>query len=171
MIVLMREFDTCIMLFINKYLKNKYMDIFMCMMTKLGNMGAIWIAISTYLLTHKQYRYEGKAVLITLIISTIVGEGVLKNLIKRSRPFNMAKNIKVIIAKPISYSFPSGHTLSSFAVASVLSEYFVEYEIIFMGLAFLISISRVYLCVHYPTDIIGGIVIGMVLSRVIFIFL
>lgn len=171
MMVLMREFDMCIMLFISKYLKNKYMDVFMRMMTKLGDMGAVWIAIGIYLLVNNQYRHEGKVVLITLIISTIVGEGVLKNLIKRSRPFEAAKNIQLIIARPITYSFPSGHTLSSFAVAGVLSEYFAEYELIFIGLAFFISISRIYLYVHYPTDIIGGIVIGAALSRIILGFL
>lgn len=171
MMVLMHEFDMYIMLFISKYLKNKYMDVFMRMMTKLGNAGAVWIVISIYLLMNRQYRYEGKVVLITLIISTVIGEGVLKNLIKRSRPFNVSQNIKLIIAKPITYSFPSGHTLSSFAAAGVLSEYFAEYGLIFMSLAFFISISRIYLYVHYPTDIIGGIIIGTAVSRVILAFL
>ncbi|MEY8001308.1 phosphatase PAP2 family protein [Clostridium sp. Mt-5] len=171
MTVLVRKFDVFIMLFINKYLRNKYLDIFMCIMTKLGNMGAVWIAIAIYSLMDKQYRYEGKVVLSTLIISTIIGEGVLKNLIKRSRPFDAEKNVKLLITKPISYSFPSGHALSSFAVAGVLSVYFAKYELIFIGLAFFIAISRIYLCVHYTTDVIGGIAIGLICSKFILVVL
>lgn len=170
MVLLVQKFDRQIILFIYKYLKNKYLDVLMFVMTKLGNLGAVWIMMSFYLLINRQYRHEGKVVLITLITGAIIGEGMLKNMIRRPRPFNEIKNLKIIIAKPSSYSFPSGHTLSSFAAANVLSKYFTEYELIFMGLAFLISISRVYLCVHYPTDIIAGIVIGMMLSKVIMIF-
>lgn len=64
-----------------------------------------------------------------------------------------------------------GHTVSSFAVAEVLSMYFTQYKLTFIAIAFLIALSRVYLYVHYPSDIIAGIIVGILCSRVIFIVL
>ncbi|ANP68801.1 phosphatase PAP2 family protein [Clostridium tyrobutyricum] len=169
--LMLQRFDIYILSIINKYLRNKYMDTFMCIMTKLGDMGAIWIAIAFILLLDKTYRYMGKMIIITLVASTVLGEGILKHLIKRLRPCNEKKDIELIIKKPVSlYSFPSGHTLSSFAVAGVLSTYFIQYELIFIVLASLIALSRIYLYVHYPTDVIGGIIIGLMCSKFILIF-
>ena len=73
--------------------------------------------------------------------------------------------------KPISYSFPSGHTLSSFAAAEMLSLYFTQYRLVFMSIAFLIALSRLYLYVHYPTDVIAGFILGLLCSKIIFIIL
>lgn len=86
--LMLQKFDIYILSIINKYLRNKYMDTFMCIMTKLGDMGAIWIAIAFILLLDKTYRYMGKMIIITLVASTVLGEGILKRLIKRLRPCN-----------------------------------------------------------------------------------
>lgn len=171
MMLMIQKFDIYILSIVSKYLRNKYLDIFMCIITKLADMGVIWIAIAFVLLMDKQYRDIGEIVLITLVISTAIGEGLLKHLIKRLRPYNVKKNIELLIAKPISYSFPSGHTLSSFAVADVLSTYFIKYKLVLIGIAFLIALSRIYLYVHYPTDVIGGIILGLVCSKFILIIL
>lgn len=169
--MLIQKFDMYILYAIDKYLRNKYLDIFMCVMTKLGDMGAIWIALAFILLLDKPYRYIGKMIVITLMVSTALGEGLLKHLIRRIRPYSIKKNIGLLITRPISsYSFPSGHTLSSFAVAGVLSTYFIEYKLLFIVLASLIALSRIYLYVHYPTDVIGGIIIGLMCSKFILIF-
>ncbi|WP_309452169.1 phosphatase PAP2 family protein [Clostridium sp.] len=139
--------------------------------TILGNLGIIWIVMAVALLLDKPYRIIGNYVLITLIISTAIGEGIVKHLVRRFRPFNKINDVKLLIKKPLTYSFPSGHTLSSFAVASVLSVFFTEYAVIFIGIAFLIALSRIYLYVHYPTDVIGGIIFGILCSKLIFIIL
>nr|WP_306301447.1 phosphatase PAP2 family protein [Clostridium arbusti] len=95
----------------------------------------------------------------------------MKQLVRRIRPCNNGSEIKLLIEKPRSYSFPSGHTISSFAVAEVLSVYFTEYRLIFIGIAFLIALSRLYLYVHYPTDVIAGIIFGLLCSKLVFIIL
>ena len=164
-------FDNYILSVIRKYLKNRYLDILMPIVTSMGNLGIIWIAMAIALLLDKPYKTIGAIIILTLIISTIVGEGIVKHMVKRVRPCNEKNNINLLISKPISYSFPSGHTSSSFAVAGVLSMYFGEYKIIFMTIAFLIALSRLYLYVHYPTDVIGGIIIGMLCSKLVFIIL
>lgn len=163
------RFDMYILIFMKKHVQNKFLDKLMPVITSLGDLGFVWIVIAIALVLDKPYRMIGNQLLITLIISTIIGEGIVKHLIRRFRPCSKETDIKLLIKKPLSYSFPSGHTLSSFAAASVLSAFFAEYSLIFMGLAILIALSRIYLYVHYPTDVIAGIVFGLLCSRLVFI--
>ena len=170
-ISLVQNLDNYILFAIKKHTQNKYLDELMPLVTGMGNLGVVWIIMALILMLNRQYRLIGGIVILTLIISTIVGEGIIKNIVKRVRPCNLQSNLRLLITKPVSYSFPSGHTLSSFAVAGVLSVYFSQYKLIFMTIAFLIALSRIYLYVHYPTDVIAGIIIGMLCSKLVFIIL
>ncbi|MBU3155930.1 phosphatase PAP2 family protein [Clostridium estertheticum] len=143
----------------------------MPIVTFMGNMGIIWFIISIALILDKPYRIIGNSVILTLIISTIVGEGIMKHVVRRVRPCNKQEYVSKLYLKPTSYSFPSGHTLSSFAAAEMLSMYFTQYKLIFMTIAFLIALSRLYLYVHYPTDVIAGVIVGVICSKIIFIIL
>jgi len=165
------KFDNYILNIIKRYVHNKYLDIIMPITTVMGNLGVIWILIAIILILDKPYRVVGNSIILTLIISTIVGEGIIKHIVRRVRPCNKLENINAISLKPKSYSFPSGHTLSSFAAAEMLSMYFTEYKLLFMLIAFLIALSRLYLYVHYPTDVISGIIIGVICSKIIFTIL
>ncbi|OAA92848.1 phosphatase PAP2 family protein [Clostridium coskatii] len=164
-------FDNYILFSIKKYVQNKYLDMLMPIVTDMGNLGIVWIIIAIILILDKPYRMVGNVVILTLIVSTITGEGIVKHIVRRTRPCNQQNSLNLLISKPISYSFPSGHTLSSFAAAEVLSMYFTEYKLIFIGIAFLIALSRMYLYVHYPTDVIAGVILGILCSRLIFIIL
>jgi undecaprenyl-diphosphatase len=164
------EFDNYSLALIQKYLQNKYLDILMRIMSFIGNLGIVWIIIAIPLILGNSHRVIGILIILTLIISTIIGEGIVKHIVRRVRPCNKEDNFS-LISKPTSYSFPSGHTLSSFAVAEMLSMYFIQYKFIFMSVAVLIALSRLYLCVHYPTDVIAGSVIGVLCSKIIFIIL
>lgn len=165
------EFDNYGLVFIQKYLQNKYLDIIMKTMSFMGNLGIIWIIIAIPLIFGKSYRVIGVLVILTLIISTILGEGIVKHIVRRVRPCNKQDNFSLLISKPTSYSFPSGHTLSSFSVAEMLSMYFEQYKFLFMSVAVLIALSRLYLCVHYPTDVIAASIMGVLCSKIIFIIL
>lgn len=165
------KFDNYILFNIEKYMQNKYLDRLMPIITSMGNVGFIWITIAVFLILDKPYRAVGNAVILTLIVSTIIGEGIVKHIVRRVRPCNYQNTINLLIAKPMSYSFPSGHTVSSFAVAEILSMYFNQYKLIFIGIALLIAFSRLYLNVHYPSDIISGIIIGILCSKLVLIIL
>ncbi len=164
-------FDDFVLYLIWRYMRNKYLDKLMPIITSMGNLGIIWITIATILLFNQSDKYIGTSVMLTLIISTFIGEGLIKHVVRRIRPCNKENDISLLISRPISYSFPSGHTLSSFAAAGVLSMYFTNYIIVFMTIAFLIAVSRIYLYVHYPTDVIAGMIIGIICSKLIFIIL
>ncbi|MBU3189957.1 phosphatase PAP2 family protein [Clostridium bowmanii] len=163
MISIIQRFDCFILLYIKDNMHGTIMDKVMVVSSYLGDNGMIWIIISTILIISKRYRKIGFMALGALILSSILGEEIFKHVFRRIRP----ATLNLLIAKPVSYSFPSGHTTSSFAVAGVLAKYFKKYAFWFLGLAFFISFSRLYLYVHYPTDILAGIVLGLICSKII----
>lgn len=102
---------------------------------------------------------------------TILGEGILKHIVGRLRPSNEILNSSGLISKPLSYSFPSGHTASAFAAAGILAKYFKKYSALIFTLAVLIAFSRLYLYVHYPTDVLAGLFLGLICCKgTIYIF-
>ena len=167
MISLVHRFDSFILLVIKNNMHGIVMDKVMVILSYLGNGGIIWIIIAVILMSRKKYRKIGVMVLLALILSTIIGEEILKNVVKRIRPSANIPAVNLLIEKPLSYSFPSGHTASSFAVAGVLAKYFKNYAFEFFSLAFLIGFSRLYLYVHYPTDVLAGVALGLICSRII----
>lgn len=165
------KFDNYILCFIKKHVHNKYLDILMPIITSMGNVGLIWIIIASIILLGNTHKLIGYITIFTLIIGTILGEGIIKNIVRRVRPCNKHNNVSLLISRPLSYSFPSGHALSSFAASEMLSISYPQYRCIFMLIAFLIALSRMYLYVHYPTDIIAGIILGILCSKLILMVL
>lgn len=153
--------------FININLHNPVMDKLMVTITSLGNGGLIWIIISIILMSTPKYRKVGIMSICALILTTIIGEGILKHLLKRPRPFTSLSDIELLILAPTSYSFPSGHTGSSFAVAGVIGSQIKKSRFYVFTLAILIAFSRMYLYVHYPGDVIGGIILGLFSSQIV----
>ncbi len=165
-ISLIQKFDNFILLFIKDNLRSPIMDKLMLLFTSLGNLGVIWIMIALLLIINKRYRKVGFMALSALMLSTILGEGILKHLARRVRPSANIPAIDLLIKGPLSYSFPSGHTMSSFAVVGVLAKEFKKYALGFFTLASLIAFSRLYLYVHYPTDVLVGMVLGLICSLI-----
>ena len=167
MISFVQKFDSSMLLSIKDNLHGPIMDKVMVISTYLGNEGMIWIIISALLMISKRYRKIGFMALVALVLSTILGDGILKHVVKRIRPSANIPAVNLLIVKPLSYSFPSGHTTSSFAVAGVLAKYFKDYALEFFSLASLIAFSRLYLYVHYPTDVLAGAVLGLICSGIV----
>ncbi|MBP1919987.1 phosphatase PAP2 family protein [Youngiibacter multivorans] len=123
----------------------------------------ILIAVTAVLLILRGTRKTAVLVAISFLITWISGEQILKNVIGRVRPF-IEYGLTVIIKRPESYSFPSGHAAMSFAVAGVFLFTGHRYRKTFLAFAVYVSISRVYLNVHYLTDILGGVLLGLSVS-------
>ena len=142
-------------------IRTPLLDIFMSNITKLGNAGIVWILLTIVLLLIPKTRKSGLILAAALIVDLILCNGILKPLIARIRPFDVNSAIQLIVAKPHDYSFPSGHTAASFT--AVMALYLAGEKKMWKAalvLAVLIALSRLYLYVHYPTDIIGGVVFG-----------
>ena len=130
--------------------------------TKLGDAGIIWILLSVVLLIIPRTRKSGAILAAALCVDVVLCNGVLKNLFRRIRPCDVNMSIQLLIARPDDLSFPSGHTAASFAaVAALMLAGERKLWIPASVLAVFIAFSRLYLYVHYPTDILGGIAVGI----------
>ena len=137
-----------------------FLDAVVPKLTMLGNAGIIWILAGVLLLCTKKYRRQGALVLIGLLVGLLVGNVALKHLVARSRPCWLDPSVQLLIATPTDYSFPSGHTLSSTIAATILTKTDRRFGYVAIPLAVLIAMSRLYLYVHWPTDVLGGILVG-----------
>ena len=138
-----------------------YLDTFMKAVTSLGNAGWFWIALGIGLLCFKKTRKTGFGMLLTLAVGFLLGNVVLKNVVARQRPCWLMPEIPLLIPVPSDYSFPSGHTLASVEGAVMLYIHHKKWGIAACVLAVLIAFSRMYLFVHFPTDILGGALLGI----------
>ena len=102
--------------------------------------------------------------LLSMIAGLIVGNGILKNVIARARPSWIDPSIALLIPNPEDYSFPSGHTLASFEAAIMIFLHNKKWGAVALIIATLISFSRLYLFVHFPTDVLGAILLAVVIS-------
>ena len=149
---------------INSALSCPFADAFFKGITTLGNGGAVWIFIAVVLLCFKKTRAAGLSLSISLIFCLLIGNLTLKPIIARPRPFDADLNLVPLIPPPTDFSFPSGHTLSSFAAATSLTLSFKKRGALAFILAALIAFSRLYLMVHYPSDVLFGIILGIFLA-------
>lgn len=144
-------------------LHTPFLDELMLLITHLGDMGIFWILLAGVLLLIPETRKSGVIVAVALCLDVIVCNGILKNVFARTRPFDVNEAVQLLIVAPKDFSFPSGHTGASFAVVAAL--YFAGEKKLWKAslvLAVLIAVSRMYLYVHYPTDILGGMLVGII---------
>ena len=143
------------------------LDKILAFITSLGNAGIIWIVLAVVLLILPKTRKTGIIVAAALLMDLILCNLILKNLVARVRPYDVNTAIAILIKKPLDFSFPSGHTAASFAAMTALFLAKMKKAwIAALILAVLIAFSRLYFYVHYPTDVLGGAVVG-ILSGII----
>ncbi|MGN0378194.1 MAG: phosphatase PAP2 family protein [Butyrivibrio sp.] len=145
---------------------NPALDVIMKSFTFLGNIGLIWILLALVLLFIPKYRQCGVSMAFSLILSLIFTNLVIKNIVARPRPFTVDPTLLECfhVKQPTDWSFPSGHSAASFAasVAFFCNKGRKKVGAALMVLAALISVSRLYLSVHFPTDVIAGIILGVI---------
>ncbi len=160
----MNQFEISILLWIQENLRGA-LDGFWVFVTHLGDGGYLWIAIGVLLLFFKKTRPVGFSVLIALLINLFITNIGLKNIIARPRPFNVNPDLVTLIKHPSSFSFPSGHTSGSLTAAMVLYHLMPKkIGVPAVVLATMIAFSRMYIGVHYPTDVLGGVVVAVIAS-------
>ncbi|MCL1848889.1 MAG: phosphatase PAP2 family protein [Clostridiales bacterium] len=134
------------------------------MVSFLADGGWFWILLAVALLFWKPGRKVGLTMALALILSFLVCNVTLKPLVGRARPFDLNPSVRLLIPKPADYSFPSGHTQSSFAAATAIYRNKRLPGAAALALAALIGLSRLYLYVHFVTDVLAGALIGYLLG-------
>lgn len=162
--------DVMIHYFIQDHFLNATLDQLMTFFTRLGDYGALWILLSVGLLLYPKTRTLGLMTIITLMLTAALGEVVMKHLVQRPRPPLPASTALLLQHIPSTFSFPSGHTASSFGAATTLFHWKASgvsrktFSVLLYLVAVAIAFSRLYLGLHYFTDLVGGVVLGTLCS-------
>ncbi len=144
-------------------IQNPLLTAIMRFFTVIGEGGAVWILLAVLFLCYRKTRKIGVVLSVALILCLFTGNILLKNIVARPRPC-WRVDVPMLIAIPRDYSFPSGHTMSSVAAAVSLFLWDRKWGIVALVVAILISVSRMYFYVHYPTDVLAGAAIGVLLA-------
>ncbi len=154
--------DGKLLFFIQEYLRFGWLTKVMRFITSLGDGALIWIVLAAVFLCFHRYRKTGVAMAVALLIGYLVTNLILKNLVLRVRPYDALVGLQALIGPLRDSSFPSGHATSSIAAGFVALRGAPRYiGIPAFVLAVLIALSRLYLGVHYPTDVLAGALIGL----------
>lgn len=150
-------------------IRNPFLDVIMPIITYLGSGGIIWSVTAIIMLCFKKSRKSGIIIIISLLLGLFLSTIGLKNIVGRERPYNADGALlaveNLLIGIPSGrYSFPSGHSISSFSAATVIAMYNKKLGIPAIILASLICFTRLYLYVHFPTDVIVGAVFGILIA-------
>lgn len=156
----MQAVELAVLDWIQANLRSGFLDTVVPAFTRLNDSGEIWILLAVLLALRKRSRKAGLSVGAGLLLNLAVCNLTLKPLIGRIRPFMVNTAVELLVEAPTSGAFPSGHTSSSFAVVGALyasnSPLWKPAAVV----AVLMALSRLYLYVHWPTDILGGVVLG-----------
>ena len=154
--------DEVIVLWVQDNLRSDMITPFIQILTRLGNYGLLWIALSLALMINKDTRKAGKLSLISIALCFLVNNLILKNLVDRDRPYEVLNELKILIERQPDSSFPSGHAANSLASSVVFYKLFkkkkAKYGVLAAGL--IMAFSRVYVGVHFLSDVLVGISVG-----------
>ena len=159
------KFDLPILDWIQATMQSDFLDFIMPIITVLGDAGIFWMACAVVLLFIPKYRKVGLGMGFAMMMGLLVCNMTLKPLVARIRPYDYqwqvyGREILLLIEKQHDFSFPSGHTIASVEACTVLMLGDKKLGIPATILAILIAFSRLYLYVHYPTDVITSVLLG-----------
>lgn len=159
--------DFSVLYAIQDALRCGFFDFLMPKITWLGNGGLIWILAAAVLLCIRKRRRYGVLLLIGLALGLLIGNIILKNAAARPRPCWLDPTVQLLIRAPRDYSFPSGHTMASVIGATVLTGADRRFAPVAIPLAALIAFSRLYLFVHFPSDVLAAVLIGLAIGGLV----
>lgn len=161
------NFEGSFLLFIQDHLRMPALDGVMTFITHLGDGGLIWIILTLILLIVPHTRKAGAICAAALVLNLLLTNVALKNIIQRIRPYDVMDSLKILVEAEHDFSFPSGHTACSFAGAWAMRRTLPKKAWVpAIVLAVLIALSRPYVGVHYPTDVLGGLIVGTLAAEI-----
>ena len=159
----MNLFEINILYWIREHLTCPFLDWLMPPLSALSAHGEIWILLAVVLICSPKTRRAGLTVGVALLMGYLIGNMGLKNIIGRVRPYDVV-DVPLLVERLHDFAFPSGHTLASVGAATALTLHYRRWGIAALVLAATIGFSRLYLFVHYPTDVVAGALLGVALA-------
>ena len=167
----LKKFDNYFINLINNKMKTRHLDSFMYKITNLG--GVVFTSITVLFImffASNKNKYLGFETFISLMICQIIVYS-LKALLSRERPYKILEHLNTFGIEMKDYSFPSGHSAASFSIATTIALNMPRLSIYVFVLAMIIGISRIYLGVHYPTDVAAGVILGISVPIIVHLYL
>jgi len=160
----LQTFEFAILNWIQLYCRSGFLDAVLPVISRTCDHGEVWIVLTLLLLAFKKTRRVGLTLSVALVLDLLCCNVILKPLVGRVRPCDVNTAVKLLIARPLDASFPSGHTAVSFAAVCALWAERSRLWIPALALALLLAFSRLYLYVHWPSDVLAGAVLGGLLG-------
>lgn len=156
-----------ILIWIQAHLRCEALTPIMKLLSIIGDAGAFWIVLTILLLIFRKTRRVGVYCAVSMLLTFIVVNCAIKPIAARVRPYDQFPEISILVGRQVDFSFPSGHSANGFACAWALFRTAEKkYGVPALVLAGCISFSRLYVGVHYPTDVLAGIVIGVLMAEI-----
>lgn len=166
----MNKVDDTVLYFINNKLNKPFLEKFMMFWTFMGNFCFIWIVYCGIAFIRGDRKLAISLIIVMLLVNAI-NNGFIKAIFRRRRPFEDHPDIKIHIGNPYGSSFPSGHSANAFACAMIIMYFYPNYGFISLIVASFIALSRMYLKVHYFTDVVFGALVGALIGMAFIAFL
>lgn len=163
----MKEYDKRISFSMIRFYQYHTLNEIMKLISSCGDFGMSWLIIIFVTNLFENTRQMSIHMLFALIVATLVGQITIKSIVRRKRPCHTYQDVQILVPVPSDLSFPSGHTTSSFACSTVLFCYHPLLGLIGYTYAALTAISRVYLFVHYLSDVLSGMILGTTIGLII----
>lgn len=157
----MTALDLSILDWIQARLAGPFGDAVLPWVTRLGDGGIFWIALALLLLAFPKTRPYGAAMALSIAVEVVCCNLILKPLVARVRPYDVNPAAVLLVARPTDFSFPSGHAGVSFAAAGALAFMKTKWSVPALAAAALVGFSRLYLYLHYPSDVLAGLLLGL----------
>jgi PAP2 family protein len=142
------------------------MDFIMKNISTFFNYSIVWMVLGVVLISLKSTRAVGYEIFVALTLELLICNVFVKRISKRARPFTKNDEVNLLINPPKDYSFPSGHTLCAFMCATIIAAHIFWVGVILFVVAVLVAFSRMYLYVHYPSDVFVGALMGIFIALI-----